>query len=77
MHLNELLNVKARFETLYKVNLNDKVVKEGKISTLGDLVLSVKDNKNNLFLTAEKGAGKNSNDVNIVLNPKVKNKARK
>ena len=77
MHSNEILNIKARCETLYQVKLEDKVTSEEKVSALKELALTVKDQEDSLFLAAEKGAGKNDQDVNAVLNPMAKEKATK
>ena len=38
MHSNELVNIRARFETLYRVNLQDKVNKDNEESTLAEVL---------------------------------------
>ena len=75
IYSNEMLNVRVRYETLYRVNLNDNVSKEGVSFTLGELLRKQQANEVKLFLAAEQGMGKAENDVLVVINPKVKSKA--
>ena len=77
MHSNEMINVKAKFETLHGVHLNDIVQYEGKSSTLNALIKGIQSNNINLFLAAEQGTGKGKENVLIVINPKAKSKAIK
>ena len=53
MHSNEMRNVKTRFETLYKVYLKNIILKNGKKSTLEDMILDQKDKDIPLFLAIE------------------------
>ena len=76
IHKNEMLNIKARFETLYETQLNDIIIKEKKEYKLQDIILNIQYKDNNLFLAIEQGSGKYNRHTNVVLNPKVKNKAR-
>lgn len=71
-----MLNIRAQHETLHHVKLGNNSTANDNVSTLKDLLLTVKDQQDNLFMAAERGAGKNSSDVNVILNPKVKEKAR-
>ena len=68
MHSNDMINVKARFETLYRVNLLDKVIKDGETCALADILSKNWINGNQLFLAAEQGSGKGKNNVLVVLN---------
>ena len=76
MHSNDMLNPKARFETLYNTNLNDTVLYQGLEYKLKNLIriVEVKDMK--LFLAIEQGSGKKSKNTYVVINPKIRNRAR-
>ena len=76
IYKNEMLNIKARFETLYETQLNNIIIKEKKEYKLQDIILNIQYKDNNLFLAIEQGSGKYNRHTNVVLNPKVKNKAR-
>jgi len=77
MHSNEMTNIKSRFETLYNVKLNDTVYQGIERITLEDILLKEKYGIHNLFLAIEQGSGKFSNHINVVLNPPVKDQARR
>ena len=72
-------NGKAKCETLFNVNLQYKVMEKEKDSfvSLETLVMNTEKNEHNLFLAAEKGAGKFKNDVTVIMNPKTKKIAKK
>ena len=53
MHSNKMVNVHTRFKTLYRVNLQDIVTKEGKTSTLEELLHQQQANDIKLFLAAK------------------------
>ena len=76
MHSNDMLNPKARFETLHNTNLNNTVLYQGLEYKLKNLIqlVEVKDMK--LFLAIEQGSGKNSKNTYVVINPKTRNRAR-
>ena len=76
MHANEMNNEKARFETLYETQVEDKVFVENEKIALADVILSAKHNDIELFLAIEQGSGATSRHTHVVLNPQVKNKAR-
>ena len=63
-----------RVRILKKVE--DIVIKDGVESKLEDLLRKQTTNNIPLFLAVEQGSGKSEYKVNVVLNPKVKNKAR-
>ena len=79
MCYDEMRNGKAKHETLFNVNLKDKVIDKEKDSypSLETLLINAKKNEHNLFLAVEKGAGKFENDVTVMMNPKTKEIARK
>ena len=76
MQLNEIVNTKLRYETLFKAKLNDMVIKEGKKVKLEELLLKEKVNDSSLFIAVEQGVGQHTKDVYIVMNLRMKNKAR-
>ena len=49
IHANELINVRARFETLYRAKVNDEVIKDGKETRLDSLLKDQKVNNIPLF----------------------------
>ena len=51
-------------------------MKDGEESNLEDLLRAQKINKTLLFLAVEQGSGKANYDVQVVLNLRVKNKAK-
>ena len=53
MHSNKIVNIKAKFETLHGVNLNDIACKDKQTSTLGNLLQNLSLNNVRLFLAAE------------------------
>jgi len=77
MYNNEFINVKSHFETLYNVSLNDTVFKGIDQVTLEDVLLKEKYGIHNLFLAVEQGSSQYSKHTNVVLNPQVKDQARR
>ena len=71
MHANDMLNVKARFETLHAAKVDDEVCEDGRQSKLEDLLREQKINEEPLFIAVEQGSGKSSLDVHVVINPKT------
>ena len=74
MCYDEMRNGKAKHETLFNVNLKDKVMDKEKDSyvSLETLLMNAKKNEHNLFLAAEKGARKFKQDVTVMMNSKTK-----
>ena len=77
LHLNELNNVEVRFETLNGVNINNLAMFNDKQAGLKDILLEIKVNKVQLFLSVEQGPGKNENNVLLITTPKMRQNARK
>ena len=77
MHANEITNVKARYELLYQANLGDQIMYDNQQYNLEDLILNQKEHRQKLFLAVEQTLGPNENCVQVIINPKLKNKARK
>ena len=77
MYYNEMVNVKSSFEILYNANLEDDVTHEGKTKALEDLLIKQEKNGDKLFITMEQGSGVASSNIQVILNPKLKYKARK
>ena len=78
MYTNDRHNIKARYETLYDVNLNDEVWDTNKemYVTMETILMEAKIEKDPLFLAIEQGAGKFKNDLNVVINPHTRVKTR-
>ena len=77
MHINEMTNIKSQFETLYKACLKDIVLINSKQLKLEDVLVSAQVNNSYLFFAVEQGVEKFSENINVVLNPKMKCRARK
>ena len=73
---------KAKYETLFKVDLKDKIMGSAQNgynghASLEKALMDAKHNACNLFLAAEKGVGKFKDDVTIIINPKNNKAASK
>ena len=77
MYVNELINVRARFEIIYGVKVNDAVIKDGKETRLDSLLKDQKVNNILLFNAIEQRSGKALLDIHVVLNPRVISQVRK
>ena len=77
MHRNEMVNIKSRYETLYDTNIDDEVFQGTERKTLEEIILNIKHGQHNLFMAIEQGVGKQEKDINVVLNPRVKEQARR
>ena len=53
LHLNNMNNIKVRFESLHNMNVFEEVTYEEKIGTIRDILLSIKYNKAQLFMGIE------------------------
>jgi len=58
LHLNNMINVKVRFKTLYNTNVSDQAEYEGEISTIREILMIMKYKKAQLFYGVEQGKGK-------------------
>ena len=67
MHANEYKNVKARYETLNNIKVNDSVNCKDKPCELKDLLLLQTANKTQLFLVVKQGARRFAKDVHVVI----------
>jgi len=77
MHYNDMINRKARYETLVNASLNERIMIESRCQvTLESYIMSLKDGENNLFIAAEQGVGKYENNVTVILNPRTSKKAK-
>ena len=74
MHYNNVHGVKGKCEILHDVNLKDEVwdVKNSCHLTLESFVMKAMHENHPLFLATEQGAGIFHNDLNIVINARVK-----
>ena len=62
-------NIETRFETLMNKNLFDRVMINGKTSSLREMFLSAKINKTLLFIGVEQGSRRNDNIVFLLMMP--------
>ena len=78
MYRNDRHNINAKYESIYNANLEDKVWVESnrKYVTLEEILMSVKDKHDPLFLAAEEGSERIRKTINVVLNPKTKMKSK-
>ena len=76
MYKNDIINTKARFETLYNIKVSQVVYQGDKKTTLAEVILKASHGDEKLFLVLEQGSGKFKEHTNVVLNPKLKNRAR-
>ena len=77
MHYNDVINVKSRYEILFDVSVADKVSFNEKEGILKEILLNVEDNDDRLFMAVEQGSGEGRNNIQVILNPSKKFKARK
>jgi len=66
LHLNEITNVKAKFDILEGVQITDKVTHKGQKSKLRDFLLEIKSGTTPLFIRVEQGLGRHKNDVLVI-----------
>ena len=77
MHYNDVINMKARYETLIDASLNEKVMIESRMQeTLESTLIKVQNGNDNLFLAVEEGAGKCKNNITTIVNPKTTRKIK-
>ena len=58
LYLSNVYNKQGKFEVLYQVNANDKVIFEGIIKELSDTLLGIKTkNRQKIFTAVEQGSG--------------------
>ena len=74
---NDTTNGKSKYETLYNATLKDKAIDKVTDSyvTLEKVLIIKKINDSNLFLAVQQGSRKFENDLVVVINLKMKNKA--
>ena len=76
MQGNDVMNVKARHETINNAKLDDIIYADKKHYYLEDYILDAKHNDQPLFLAVEPGLGGYENNSQAALNPRMKCKAR-
>jgi len=76
LHINEMNNVETQFESLLNARVKDRVKFEGKIGTLRDMILSVKQNKVQIFVGVEQGARSNTNNILLLIIPSLRKKVQ-
>ena len=77
MHYNDVINVKARYETLIDASLNEKIKNESSMQeTLESILMKVQNGNDNLFLAVEQGVGKYENNITVIINPKTIRKTK-
>ena len=77
MHHNEMINIKARCESLFNASLKELVfVSSRRYERLETVIMKANCNGHRLFLAAEQGSGTYKNSVMVVINPSIINKAK-
>ena len=64
--MNEITNVKAKFDILKGVHVTDEVKYKENKSELRDFLLDIKNRTTSLFIRVEQGLRKYKNDILIV-----------
>ena len=77
MHANEYKNIKAWYEIIVDIKIDDFVIYQNQYCKIKDLLLEQKTNNTLLFLATEQGAGKFTDDIHMVINPHMKQAAKK
>ena len=79
MHFNEMKNVKAWYEILFKVKLNHAIMVLDNRSyiLLEQILMEAKSNNDNLFLAVKQGSGRFESNITVIINPKIKYKSKK
>ena len=72
LYLNNMINIKVRFETLKNTNVLEVAEYEGKKGSLREILLGIKHNKTQLFVGVEQGKGNNQNRMNALILAKLK-----
>ena len=67
MHVNKLINIKARYKTLYNVNVDQTVKYEENKKKLGQILKGANHNGCLLFLVIENGSSIKVADVYMVI----------
>ena len=76
LYTNNICNILEKYEILCNVSIND-IIREGvKRIVFKDYLLTIEMNRKSLFLAAEQGSSKYSNDILVIPNPKCKYNAR-
>ena len=76
IHYNDVINVKARYEILFGAKVDDIVQYNGKTTKLKRLLLDLNDKGEKLILAVEQGSGVAKNNIQVILNPQIKEKAK-
>ena len=77
MHYNDVINIKARYETLIGASLDERILIESRRQeTLESKLMTVQDGNNKLFLAVEQGVGKYADNITVIINPKMIKKAK-
>ena len=66
------INSKAKYEVLEDISINQLVTVDGGSILMKDYLLSLKEGLNHLFLSAEQGLDKRSNNILVIILPKQK-----
>ena len=77
LYINEMNNVKTRFESLFDAKVRDRVKMDGKIGLLRDIILEIKVNKVPLFVGVEQGTRSNSDNVLLLTTLSLQREAQK
>ena len=77
MHYNNVINIKARYETLIGASLDKRILVESRRQeTLESKLMTVQDGNDKLFLAVEQGVRKYADNITVIINPKMIKKAK-
>jgi len=77
MHYNDVINIKARYETLIDASLDERILIESRRQeTLESKLMSAHDGNDKLFLAVEQGVGKYEDNITVIINPKTTKKSK-
>jgi len=79
MYINDQTNATGKYEILENVSLNDEVIddKTNEVIELEQMIMSSEKGSQRLFVAVEQGDGKHEKDVIVVVNPKMKQQAKR
>ena len=72
LHINNMNDILVRFESLIRINIQDKANYNGENNNIRNLLLKVKYNNAPLFTGVEQGTGVKQDHVHILVTPKLK-----
>ena len=69
-------NVPVKYEYITNAHMNDTVTYSRRAASLKEIIMAIKKDRENLFITAEEGSRKLQNLVLLLMKSNKRNKAR-